>query len=89
MNTELTLESLYELIIGKYSQYNFYCSHGYLRHADDVNDFELYKPRTSWVLRVRIDYDIEQRYEVSIHLNYIIQKYDKPRFKKNVYTRKK
>lgn len=91
MNTELTLESLYELVTEKLSLHEVFCTrypYG-IWSTNKSLGFELSHPRTSWKLKVVNDYDIEQRYEVSIHLHYTIEKYDKPRFKKDVYTRKK
>ena len=90
MNTTLTVESLYGLIIERLSLHKAYCgARGVIQNNCKSVVFELYKPRTSWILKVANDYDIEQRYEVSIHLHYTIEKYDKPRFKKDVYTKKK
>lgn len=90
MNTTLTVESLYELIIEKLSLGKAFWEYpGSIQNTYKAIDFSLYKPRTSWILKIANDYDIEQRYEVSIHLHYTIEKYDKPRFKKDVYTRKK
>lgn len=90
MNTTLTVESLYELIIERLSLHEIYwANHDVIQNRYKTTAFHLYKPRTSWILKIVNDYDIEQRYGVSIHLNYIIEKYDKPRFKKNIYTRKK
>lgn len=90
MNTTLTVESLYELIIEKLSLHEAYWNSPYaIQNTYKAIGFSLYKPRTAWMLKVANDYDIEQRYNVSIHLHYIIEKYDKPRFKKDVYTRKK
>jgi hypothetical protein len=89
MNTTLTVESLYELFIEKLSQkliWPYYEGGGFTGYSNQVS---LDKPRTSWKLKIINNYDVEQRYKVSIHLYYTIEKYDKPKFKKDVYTRKK
>ena len=82
MNTELTLESLYEMFIERLGKRQIWATHWH-HEMEGYNDFHLWQPRTSIRLRVADEYDVEQRYDVTITRTYTIQKYDKPRFKKD------